>query len=44
MIIVDGIFNRVALDPAFKPHEHQSALRAMLWGVLGHTADAGAKS
>lgn len=44
MIIVDGIFNRVALDPAFKPQEHRSALRAMLWGVLGHTADAGAKS
>ncbi|MGQ5717936.1 TetR/AcrR family transcriptional regulator [Pseudochrobactrum asaccharolyticum] len=44
MIIVDGIFNRVALDPAFKPHEHQSALRAMLWSVLGHTANAGVQS
>lgn len=44
MIIVDGIFNRVALDPAFKPQEHRSALRAMLWSVLGHTTDAGVQS
>ncbi len=44
MIIVDGIFNRVALDPAFKPQEHRSALRAMLWSVLGHTANAGVQS
>ncbi|MCF7647003.1 TetR/AcrR family transcriptional regulator [Bacillus subtilis] len=43
MIIVDGIFNRVAIDPEFKPQEHKAAFRAMLWGVLGNRADAGAK-
>lgn len=43
MIIVDGIFNRVAVDPDFKPQEYKTALKTMLYSVLG-TTDAGVKS
>lgn len=42
MVVVDGIFSRVAVDPDFKPLEHKTALKAMFCNVLG-MADAGVK-
>jgi AcrR family transcriptional regulator len=43
MVIVDGIFSRVSLDPDFKPQKQRDALKSMLWGVLGRTGGAGEK-
>lgn len=35
MVMVDGIFSRVSVDPQFKPQEQKAALRTMMTGVLG---------
>ncbi|MDP8251323.1 TetR/AcrR family transcriptional regulator [Pseudochrobactrum saccharolyticum] len=35
MVIVDGIFSRVSVDPQFKPQEQKAALKTMMTGVLG---------
>lgn len=35
MVMVDGIFSRVSVDPQFKPQEQKAALKTMMTGVLG---------
>lgn len=35
MVMVDGIFSRVSVDPQFKPQEQKAALKIMMTGVLG---------
>ncbi|HWD13770.1 TetR/AcrR family transcriptional regulator [Pseudochrobactrum sp. sp1633] len=35
MVVVDGVFSRVSVDPQFKPQEEKAALKAMMTGVLG---------
>ncbi len=34
MVMVDGIFSRVFVDPQFKPQEQKAALKTMMTGVL----------
>lgn len=34
MVMVDGIFSRVSVDPQFKPQEQKAALKTMMTGVL----------
>lgn len=39
MVMVDGIFSRVSVDPQFKPQEQKAALKTMMTGVLGLAND-----
>jgi TetR/AcrR family transcriptional regulator, repressor for uid operon len=42
--LIDGLFNRVSLDPAFRPQEQRAALRRMALRFLAVGGDDGAAS
>lgn len=42
--LIDGLFNRVSLDPAFRPQEQRAALRRMALRFLAVDGDNGAAS